>query len=143
MIYRFADFNAGRYSSRNAAFQDTVSRLSGQPLALDGDLLRYKDGAPADEASDTQRAILALRSRLELSAAEVLRDLKLEKSLAFEQTPLYQRLYALADAGGRRPRELLPRIDLKSPKISRRLTTEWFARRVDSRYQGCLARVRA
>ncbi len=85
-----------------------------------------------------------MRARLSLSEAEILRDLKLEKSFAFEQTPLYQRLYALADAAGagagKRPRELLPRIDLKSPKISRRLTTEWFARRVDERYRNCLER---
>ncbi|WP_300452362.1 DUF1615 domain-containing protein [Accumulibacter sp.] len=144
MLYRFADFNAGRYSSRNAAFQNALVLLSGRQLALDGDLLRYKGGVPASEASDTQRAIQLLRPRLKLSEPEILRDLKLEKSLAFEQTPLYQRIYALADAlsGERRVRELLPRIDLKSPKISRRLTTEWFARRVDGRYRSCLARSR-
>jgi hypothetical protein len=142
MIYRFADFNAGRYSSRNAAFQEAVSRLSGRPLSFDGDLLRYRDGVALLEESDTQRAILVLRAGLNLSAAEILRDLRLEKSPTFEQTPLYQRLYALADAaaGEKCPRERLPRIDLKSPKITRQLTTEWFARRVDGRYRSCLAR---
>jgi hypothetical protein len=35
---------------------------------------------------------------------------------------------------------VLPRIVLKSPKITQRLTTEWFARRVDQRHQRCLAR---
>ncbi len=142
MIYRFADFNAGRYSSRNAAFQEAVARLGGQSLVLDGDLLRYQGGAPAAAASDTQRAVLALAPRLRLSEAEIERGLRLEKTFAFEQSALYQRLYALADAssGERKPREILPRIELKSPKISRRLTTEWFARRVDGRYRGCLER---
>ncbi|MGZ9058878.1 MAG: DUF1615 family protein [Burkholderiaceae bacterium] len=41
------------------------------------------------------------------------------------------------------PRAVLPNIKLKSPKITRNLTTEWFARRVDDRYQRCVARTRS
>jgi hypothetical protein len=35
----------------------------------------------------------------------------------------------------------VPKIRLQSPKITPGLTTEWFARRVDERFRGCLARV--
>ncbi|MNO04445.1 hypothetical protein D3C81_2254720 [compost metagenome] len=48
----------------------------------------------------------------------------------------------MADKVERRklPREVMPGIDLKSPKITRKLTTEWFAKRVDERYQRCMKR---
>ena len=57
-IYRFADYNAGRYASRNAAFQHSIAQLSGEKLALDGDLLSYgKDGNPLGKITSTERAI--------------------------------------------------------------------------------------
>jgi hypothetical protein len=138
MRYRFADFNAGRYSSRNAAFQAAVSRLSGMKLSLDGDLLIYRDGAPSSSISSTQLALERLEGRLGMSRAEVSRDLRLEKTPAFSQSALYQKVFALA--GGHAARAVMPQIQLVSPKITRKLTTEWFADRVDGRYKACLAR---
>ena len=47
----------------------------------------------------------------------------------------------MADKAGKpMPRQTMPQIDLKSPKITRKLTTEWFARRVEGRYKTCLGR---
>ena len=142
VVYRFADFNAGRYSSRNAAFQAALAKASGKPMTLDGDLLRYRDGKPLEQASEVEAALHVLSSKLRLSPREIRRDLLLEKSAAFGQSPLYSRLFAVADqaAGSVLPRQAMPQIDLKSPKISRKLTTEWFARRVEGRYRNCLAR---
>jgi hypothetical protein len=138
MLYRFADYNAGRYSSRNAAFQQALSRLSGKTLAMDGDLLRYRNGNISSEPSATLNALLTIKTNLRMNEAEIQRDLRLEKLASFGKTPLYDRLYALADPSGAQPRVVMPEIDLKSPKIRRKLTTEWFARRVYGRYKNCL-----
>ncbi|MBX3619770.1 MAG: DUF1615 domain-containing protein [Rhizobacter sp.] len=147
MLYRFADFNAGRYASRNAAFQNAVAVATGLSIALDGDLLppgadTARGGTPRGE---TERAALTLARRLDLSEAAVHRDLASGEGAGFEQSALYQRVFAYADQLDKRtlPRALLPRIDLHSPKITRQLTTEWFARRVDGRWRSCLARLAA
>jgi len=142
-LYRFADYNAGRYASRNAAFQNAVSEASGIPLSADGDLLRYENGKPARAPSATELALHTLARRLDLDNEAIRRDLLREKDPRFSQTQLYARVFALADAakGQRLPRASLPKISLQSPKITRQLTTEWFAQRVDSRYRACLQRL--
>ena len=61
--------------------------------------------------------------------------------LPASRSPQYTRVFALADKAGKpMPRQAMPQIDLKSPKITRKLTTEWFARRVEGRYKTCLTR---
>lgn len=142
VLYRFADFNAGRYSSRNAAFQAALNRLTRQTLSLDGDLLRYEKGRASATPSSVEAALGDLAARLQMNRAEIRRDLLLEKSAGFGDSPLFNRLFRLAEvsAGRLLPRQQMPQIDLKSPKISRQLTTEWFARRVEGRYRTCLGR---
>jgi hypothetical protein len=137
-LYRFADFNAGWYASRNAAFQNAVSRASGIPLALDGDLVRYDSIMPGT----TEKAVRTLGKQLDMRNPTIRDQLEEGNTLAFENSKLYQRVFELADkAEGRRlPRAVLPGIVLQSPKITRKLTTAWFAKRVDERYQRCMAR---
>jgi hypothetical protein len=138
MVFRFADYNAGLYASRNAAFQNAVSIVSKTALALDGDLVRY--GSDAREPSNTELAIRKVASRIELSDANIHADLELGEQQAFERTRLYQRVFALAEKGrGSLPRAMMPRIRLQSPKITRTLTTDWFAHHVDERYKRCLS----
>ncbi len=142
VVYRFADFNAGRYSSRNAAFQAALGKLAGKPLTLDGDLLRYEKGKAVDAPSGVEIAARSQAAKLRLTPSEIRRDLLLEKTPAFGQSPLFTRTFTLAEqqAGRALPRQAMPQIDLKSPKITRKLTTEWFARRVEGRFRTCLAR---
>ena len=141
-LYRFADYNAGRYASRNAAFQHAVGELSGIPLVQDGDLLRYENGKPSREPGATETALHVLAQRLGMSAPDIRRDLEQGKGEAFAKTTLYARVFALADqaAHARVPRAVVPTIELSSPKITRHLTTDWFAHRVDARFHDCLRR---
>jgi hypothetical protein len=134
MLYRFADFNAGRYASRNAAFQQVVSSLSKTRLAIDGVLLREGSSEP----SQTELAVRKLADRLRLDERQIRRDLEREKTREFEDSDVFRRVFELADEHGPAPRAQVPNIRLESVKISRSLTTEWFARRVDARYRRCL-----
>jgi hypothetical protein len=132
MLHRFADFNAGHYASRNAAFQQAVSSLSGTRLAIDGDLLREGSSEP----SQTELAVRKLG--LGLGDRQIRRDLEQGTAHEFEETDVYRKVFELIDARGPAPRAMVPNIRLQSVKITRKLTTEWFARRVDDRYRRCL-----
>lgn len=139
-VYRFADYNAGFYASRNAAFQQAVAAASGIAIAPDGDLVAY--GKKRSQPSATEVAVQSLAGSLQMSSEQIHRDLLAGDRAAFAETLLYARLFDLAErtAGKPLPRAVLPRIDLKSPKITRKLTTAWFARRVQQRYRQCMAR---
>lgn len=147
-LYRFADYNSGLYSSRNAALQAQVSELTRLALARDGDLLLYdKEGEPKDEDSRTLAALLAFRARHapELSERQVRRDARKEKQRDFEETDTWRAVKTRYEkVTGKRPEYAqLPEVTLHSPKLSRERTTAWFARSVDQRFQRCMARYRA
>ena len=141
-LYRFADYNAGFYASRNAAFQQAVSLASGIAIPLDGDLVRYKAAKDGSKVGATEVAVQSLSGLLELSDAQIHRALEKGEIAQFERTRVYQRVFELAERLQQRqlPRAILPNIKLSSPKITRKLTTEWFAKRVDQRYQRCLVK---
>jgi hypothetical protein len=138
-LYRFADFNAGQFSSRNAAFQDALRAASGRPVAADGALLPHDAGG---KVGDTERAARSITGRLHLDEGEIHAALEEGRSPEFERTALYRGVFRLAGetAGHRLPRAAIPEIRLEGPKIERRLTTEWYAHRVDARFQACLGR---
>jgi hypothetical protein len=115
--------------------------VSGITLALDGDLVRPGAGRN-DPPGATERALRTLAGQLGLSDSAMHDALEQGERADFDQTQLYRRLFALAEKIERKPlpRAVLPGIDLKSPKITRHLTTAWFAKRVDERRQRCVAR---
>ncbi len=139
-VHRFADYNAGWYASRNAAFQNAVAVASGRPLALDGDVLT--PGASLDRPGETEQAVRSLGRELAMDDVDIRTALKRADRLDFNDSRLFTQVFTLAErrAGTTLPREMLPGIRLESPKISRELTTAWFAERVYDRYQRCLAR---
>jgi Protein of unknown function (DUF1615) len=141
LLYRFADYNAGHYASRNAAFQSAVSVASGIPLDLDGDLVRR--GGAESKPGSTELAVRSLGKQLGMSEQAIRRALEQDNSAEFERSTLYRRVFELAERLERRPlpRAVVPNIKLQGPKISRKLTTDWFARRVDERHRRCLARM--
>jgi hypothetical protein len=156
-LYRFADYNAGQYASRNAAFQNALSVAAGVPVTPDGALVpgngsdsglaagageAFGAGATAGAGGvgSTAAAVRELNSRLQIADDSAQSALAEGKSALFEQTALYKRVFALADRaqGQPLPHAVIPRIKLQGPKISRNLTTDWYARRVNDRFQGCL-----
>ncbi len=137
-LYRYADFNAGHYASRNAAFQSAVALLSGRKLALDGDLVHPGRSEPGE----TEAAVRSLATTIGSDAARIRADLEQGTSLEFERTTVYRRVYELAErkAGKSLPRAVVPGIELHSAKFTRRFTTEGFAQRVVGRHRQCLTR---
>jgi hypothetical protein len=139
-LYRFADYNAGQYASRNAAFQSALHTASGIALTSDG-ALRAPDSS-MDAPGETEQAARTLAPRLNLSEAAIHAALEQGKDKSFETTLLYQRVFALAERQIARalPRAVVPRITLRGPKLSRTLSTEWYAGRVNEQFLHCLKR---
>ncbi|MGQ0508800.1 MAG: DUF1615 family protein [Myxococcaceae bacterium] len=146
-LYRFADYNAGVYASRNAALQKTVSELTGLPLVLDGDFLAYDaEGEVKDGPTRSMEALEKFRQRYapKISAWRLERDARAEKELDFEDTDTVRSIrQAYSEKFGRTPAyAIVPEVTLHSPKMRSDRTTAWFARSVQTRFERCLSAAR-
>jgi Protein of unknown function (DUF1615) len=147
VLYRFADYNAGQYASRNAAVQRALAQLTGIRLAADGDLLVYAaDGRPTDEDSETLRAFRVFRERFvpTLPETRLRGDVEKGKDQSFEETPSYlalRRVYR-EQIGSPMPTAAVPELELKSPKLRRGYSTAAYARNVLRHHRACLQRLR-
>lgn len=134
--YRFADYNSGAFSSRNAAFQHMLMKLSGQKLTLDGDLLNYRG------KSQTKTVLIDYFSKYDdaPSSLKISADLLKEKKADFEKTETY--LYVVNKFKKRFPNQyryaMMPQVELKSSKLKNPWNTEKYVRFVNERYQRCM-----
>jgi hypothetical protein len=147
VLYRFADYNAGQYASRNAAVQRALAQLTGLPLATDGDLLAYgPDGRPTGEESETLRVFRVFRERFVpgLPEARLRQDLERGKEQGFEETPSFLALRRIhrEQLGSPLPAAAVPELQLKSPKLRRGYSTAAYARSVLRHHRACLQRLR-
>ena len=132
-LYRFADFNAGWYASRNAVFQAAVSRVSGKPWPWTGISSATTRFAWQDRTRGPQH-----RQPRQHEQAGYSPEPEAGDSNDFAKSDLLQGLRPGRQTGGtRQPRAILPGIQLKESEDHPHLTTAWFAKRVDDREQAC------
>jgi hypothetical protein len=148
MLYRFADYNSGIYSSRNAALQAQVAKLTGIALVADGDLLAYdRNSRPLPKVTESQRALEAFLGEYapSISVERMRADLGHEKEASFEKTATYLAVKkaSAGRTGGAPPDAQIPEVVIASPKMKGERSTRWYAESVDRKFQQCLARARA
>jgi hypothetical protein len=146
-IYRFADYNSGMYSSRNAAFQSMLNDLTEAELSLDGDLLLYnKDGAIRSSKSESERELINVfaKNNILVTPRQIRSDLKKEKEKDFEDTATYRAVTKLYEekTGKKAFYATMPQVVISGPKLSRDYNTNWFASRVNGRYETCMQRAK-
>ena len=146
-IYRFADYNSGMYSSRNAAFQRMLNAMTKTEISLDGDLLLYtKNGDIKTTQSQTEKELIAIfaQNNILVTPRQIRSDLKKEKEKKFEDTQTYlavQKLYQ--NKTQKEPiYATMPQVVISGPKLSRDYNTNWFASRVNGRYETCMQRAK-
>lgn len=146
-IYRFADYNSGMYSSRNASVQKALNILTGSELSLDGDLLQYdkNDNVQAVQSSTELTFInLFTQKKVIITPQQLRSDLKTEKTIDFEKTQTYLTLTKLYkdQTGKEMPYAVMPQVIITGPKLSQDYNTNWYATRVNGRFESCMHRGR-
>ena len=140
-LYRFADFNAGRFASRNAAFQHSRERSHRHPVgcrrlpaAARESFGRHgrhgEGGARIESATEFERCGHSRRARNRQN-----RKFRKDRSV-------YSRLRPCRSDSQTGPcrEHRSRRLNCMGPKLTRKLTTEWYANRVNERFERCLNR---
>ena len=94
VIHAIADYNAGRFASRNASIQNKINKLTENvDLDLDGDLLIYDQNTNAvKKRSKTEQAITKIfkENGILIYEAKLRQDLLHEKNSRLEETETYK-----------------------------------------------------
>jgi hypothetical protein len=146
-IYRFADYNSGMYSSRNAAFQTMLNALTETEISLDGDLLLYsKNGDIKPTQSQTEKVLITVfaNNNILVTPRQIRSDLKKEKEQSFENTQTYIAVQKLYQSKTKKEPiyAVMPQVVISGPKLSRDYNTNWFASRVNGRYETCMQKAK-
>ncbi len=141
-IYRFADYNSGMYSSRNAGFQKMLMTLTGKKVVLDGDLINY---GLLSTSGETKDLLIAYFARFDdaPSSFQLKRDLQKEKTYDFQETDTYQFIAKKyqENTGKKAIYAIMPQVKLMSTKLKgKQKTTGWYAKNVNIRYERCMKR---
>ena len=136
-----AGYTAALYAARSGLSTVVLEKLSaGGQMALTEQIDNYPGFA---EGIDGFTLGERMQQGAERFGAVIRADLEKGRRAAFGETALYRSVFAIADAAGAGnpvPRARIPDIALESPKITRALTTAWFAGRVDARWNACMKR---
>ena len=115
---------------------------TGKKLSIDGDLLLYSGGGVSDKVGQTERALITLlaTTATPMTDKQIRSDLKKEKRQSFENTQTYREVNRLFETKrGKKPSyAIMPQVTISGPKLSQDYNTNWFATRVDRRYQTCM-----
>ncbi|MNJ64026.1 hypothetical protein D3C77_599620 [compost metagenome] len=124
-----------------------LNDLTDSEVSLDGDLLLYtKDGDPRPTQSQSEKELITVfaKNNVLVTPRQIRDDLKLEKEKKFESTQTYIALTKLYKAKtGKEPiYAIMPQVIISGPKLSRDYNTNWFATRVNGRYETCMQRAK-
>jgi hypothetical protein len=143
IVFRFADYNAGVYASRNAAFQAVLADLTGQAIEPDGDLVAYNNqGTVVLEKSKTFKAMRTFAKSNDMWELFLRRAAHLEKTADFEDTAIWKEVRSTwrERYNQEPPYARFPSVTIQSPKLQGTRTSTWFARSVERRYNICKSR---
>jgi hypothetical protein len=124
-----------------------LNDLTKAELSLDGDLLLYnKDGDVRADRSQSEKELITVfaANNILVTPRQIRIDLKREKEKKFEDTQTYIAVTKLFKAKtGKAPfYAIMPEVVISGPKLSREYNTNWFATRVNGRYQTCMQKAK-